>query len=137
MTESEVYEKLKKPFNTFGVLSRVENAIGSGLPDVIYVANGNIIYIELKIIKSNTIYIRPFQYAYAVRTIPHIKPQYFWYLCANQTGINMYMFDTLREHILREGNGLLSVKLNELKPDYRFYRSASIGGWLDFIKKCS
>jgi Holliday junction resolvase len=78
MTEVELYERLRLNLATHGVAMRIENAVTPGLPDVIYVAHGRIIFIELKIRRGNFIHIPRHQWSYAKSIAPRIDKSMHW-----------------------------------------------------------
>lgn len=125
---SGIYSRISPWLGKYGVPMRIENAIASGLPDTIYAAKGNLIWIELKVVNNDKIELRRFQFAYASRCIPYLNPQFFWFLCADKT-YNMYMWQTLRPHM--KG---LEVTMTGIKPDHVLYSEKSVEGWLSLIK---
>lgn len=133
---NSVYQRIAPWLGEFGVPARIENAIASGLPDIIYVAGGKLIYIELKIMDYHKIILRRYQNAYASRCTPHVDPQYFWFLCATPNGdkYEMYMWRTIRDHVQKEVERKLIVDLKSIDPDFFIYGKKDVENWLQFIK---
>lgn len=59
VNEKLIYKRLKSHVD--GFYTRIENAISSGIPDVIAIINSKTIFIELKVLKSSGIYFLPSQ----------------------------------------------------------------------------
>lgn len=129
-----VYQRIAPWLGNHGVPARIENAIASGLPDIIYAAAGKLIYIELKIRDGNQIVLRRYQNAYASRCLPHVDPQYFWFLAAvGQERYEMYMFMTLRNYIQKEVEKKLIVNLKTITPDFIIKSKEDVKPWLQWI----
>jgi hypothetical protein len=128
-----VWRSIAPLLGKYGVPMRIENAIASGMPDSIFAARVNLIYIELKVVKHKHIELRPFQNAYASRCIPHLNPQFFWFLCYDGEH-KMYMFTTLRPHIEKAPGRHIVVNMSNLKPDHIITNNKSVELWLNKIK---
>lgn len=131
---NSVYRRISPWLGEYGVPMRIENAIASGIPDIIYAAAGKLIYIELKIMEYHKIVLRRYQNAYASRCFPYVNPQYFWFLCAHRDKYEMYMWQTIRNHVQEEVKRKLVVDLKSIDPDFFIYNKEDIEPWLQFIK---
>lgn len=135
-TESGTYNRIMPWLGDYGCPVRIENAIASGLPDITFTAIGVNIWIELKVIKSEKIQLRPFQYAYASRTFEHIKPEYFWFLGNDGNQLRMYMFKTIKPFCRPiPGEKRIEVNLEGVRPDHILVNKSSIATWLNWIAK--
>lgn len=85
MNERDLYAKFKK--NVPGFYTRIENAISSGAPDVVAVYNGNIFFIELKILRSGKIKFQPSQIVWA---LDFFKERGLNYYCLVGSGDDVY-----------------------------------------------
>lgn len=59
--ETKFYGRLKPMFDSWGEIERVENVLGSGMPDVFYNFGGIGGWIETKVAKGDDIYFEKFQ----------------------------------------------------------------------------
>ena len=126
-----MYAKIKPWFDKHGVPARVENSAGSGMPDMIYCTKQVIMYIELKIIKSGKIHLRPYQYAYATRVLPHIDTHLYWFMCYQDDHIRMYTFDVLRDYVVKEqSKGKVTIDVSGIQPDAKIYSIRDFETWL-------
>lgn len=88
---------MKRAWDKIGVdMTRIENSVGSGTPDVNCCYNGEEFWVELKVAKSHKVDIKPSQVAWAKRRVEHDGAVYL--LVKDQ--------DTL---ILFEGNDVLDI----------------------------
>lgn len=92
MNESKFYQQLKKSLPQV-YFERIENRIGQGTPDLTAVYNKKEIWIELKCIKLNKIYLSTFQIA--------------WHYKRYSLGINTYIL------VKRIKDGLIKVYDNK------------------------
>ena len=134
-TEKELYSRIQPLLFHHGIPSRIENSIGSGLPDVVYVVARHIIFIELKVVRSGKIFLRPFQYSYAMRVQPHINNSHMWYLCDDKDVYKLFTFRKLKEFIIGDSNsGKITVNVRGIKPDFVLTNSLSVMQWILHIK---
>lgn len=132
MTEAELYSKLKPWLLNHGVPSRLENSIGSGMPDVLYASNGYLIYIELKIAHAYKIKFEAFQYSFAMRMVPHIRPNFYWIAVQMKDVIAMYQWTDiylLPKEDIREGGVMFYIR--DAKPNFIIQYKIDVQLWLE------
>lgn len=96
MTEKQLYAKIKPWLSTWGYSSRVENAVGSGMPDVIYATKRGVMYIELKIEHSGKIKLEPYQLAFATKCLKFTPQGFYWFCVWRKDIVEVYY----AEHII-------------------------------------
>ena len=107
MLESEVWSKHLKPrLKVYGVATRLENAASASVPDVVFMADGFICFIELKVDHNFMFEMPKYQFAYGVEIAPHIRRQYHWIAlwCEDVQGMRMFTFDRARSMEQRAKN---------------------------------
>lgn len=99
MLESEVWAKHLKPkLKIYGEGTRLENAASTSVPDVIFMADGFICFIEIKVDSNFTFSMPKYQFAYGVQIAPHVRRQHHWVAlwCDDLQGLRMFTFDRAR-----------------------------------------
>lgn len=77
MKETKLYAKLKPHFDQWGIVDRVENALGSGMSDIFYNFSGNVGWIETKLMKKGELYFEKFQPNWIRRHVRQGFPRMF------------------------------------------------------------
>jgi hypothetical protein len=78
MNESLLYRKLEPWFKQGGLPIRIENAIGSGMPDILVLRKGRAIFVELKIQHSGKIHMPKFQWSFGRRIMRYYDASLHW-----------------------------------------------------------
>ena len=81
MNEQEAGVRWKGWGDSNGIMTKIENAASTSVPDYIYMSGGLIMWMELKIrYNDRYIYGPPYQMAYAIRISHHINPWQHHYI---------------------------------------------------------
>ena len=101
--------------------TRIENRHGGGIPDLYGIRDGVSIWLELKCIKQNSIYISPLQISWNYNHFQENGKNYFLVKHTEQKTLKLYDGDKGRE-LHRDG---FRVPCNyEDKPPYNWYMIA-------------
>jgi len=73
-TEAELYQRMKPWIKKIGYPVRLENAVHSGLPDMFLITQGHVLFMELKVAKSNILRFQKWQYSVGHEMMKHIHP---------------------------------------------------------------
>ena len=94
---------------------RIENRYGGGIPDLIGIKDGVVIFLELKCIKQNSINISPTQISRNSSIFEEYRKTYFLVKHTEQRIIKLYEGDKGKE--LKE-SGFRVPSIVELRPPY-------------------
>lgn len=90
MDESTFYQNMVKPrFDKWGTHDRVENAVGSGMPDISY-AIGRQGWLETKVVHSGKIFFEKFQLPWFKKRLRHMDGKDLWVLAHDKDGVKLY-----------------------------------------------
>jgi len=103
MDEATFYRNMVKPrFDDWGTHDRIENAVGSGLPDISY-AIGRQGWLETKVVHSGKIFFENFQLPWFKKRLRHMGGKDLWVLALDKDGVKLYaaadLLDAPREKI--------------------------------------
>jgi len=138
MTEKELWKMLKPTFDGLGMAVRLENTAGTSVPDILLMAKGVFVFIELKIQHGNRFYCPPFQWSLAVKASSHVRPHNHWYLVAldNRSPMRLFQFSTLKDHAdLVYTNNKLEVSLKDVKPDFALDTPKDLRKWFKYVEE--
>ena len=96
---------------------RIENRHGGGIPDLIGIKSGVVIFLELKCIRVNSINISPLQISRNSNIFKEIRKNYFLVKHIEQRIIKLYDGDKGRE-LHRDGCRVPCIA--ELRPPYNW-----------------
>lgn len=118
MTEVDVWEKMNSILGKHAHLTRVENAITFGIPDVDLCYKGKQDWVELKIVKNGAILFRPSQIAWYVRRIKIGKGDTFIFAEHNGTGYLFLASSIFAPGVLVSKSGLPGVDIKNMPVRY-------------------
>lgn len=91
MDEATFYRNMVKPrFDEWGDHSRIENAVGSGIPDISYALQGRQGWCETKVIHSGKIFFERFQLPWFKKRLRHTDGKDLWVLALDKDGVKLY-----------------------------------------------
>lgn len=90
MTEKELWAKLRSAMGSEAHLTRIENAVSFGTPDVNMGWFGRDYWLELKVIRNGYATIKPTQVAWIMRRLSTVKNIYFLTITMDDTEIALY-----------------------------------------------
>lgn len=91
MDEATFYRNMVKPrFDEWGDHSRVENAVGSGMPDINYAIFPRQGWCETKVIHSGKIFFEKFQLPWFKKRLRHTGGKDLWVLALDKDGVKLY-----------------------------------------------
>ena len=131
-TESQLYRRIRPWLTPYGMVVRLENAVGSGMPDVLLAANGQIVLIELKVIDGFCIHLQKTQFAFAASMSPHIRPRGYWFFCFKQGVVYCYTWQNMRDAV-PTANAELTLNISGLEPNFVLKSSEDVKHWLAHI----
>ena len=113
--------KVKGYLSEWGDHDRIENAIGSGIPDISYCIAGRQGWLELKIVHANgKIYFQQFQPAWLKRRARHSRGTGVFVLAAgingDKTWLWLYPPQAIFDAELAKEDRWLTVRRDRLKP---------------------
>ena len=138
INESGLWDKLRPWLSNYGVPTRIESAVTSGLPDIIYSSGGTLILLELKIERSGTIKMPIFQYSWARKNSHQLAPHYHWVAVLPETSseVKFYKFETLLPHIVsNENQRTMYAYTDSVGCDYLVNKMADVSDWLSYIEE--
>lgn len=116
-TEKNMWDKLRPWLNAYGIAIRIENGVGEGLPDVLFISGGRVIFIELKVLHGNRIILRRFQYAMATRVRHHIENKNYIFAVDTGEDISLFTFEQIRGLSVNPlANESISIDLSTTVP---------------------
>lgn len=92
MDEATFYRNMVKPrFDEWGDHCRIENAVGSGMPDINYAfAPRRQGWCETKVIHSGKIFFEKFQLPWMKKRLRHTEGKDLWVLALDKDGVKLY-----------------------------------------------
>jgi hypothetical protein len=92
MNEAAFFRSFLRPrLSEWGTYDRIENAIGSGLPDINYAIEGVQGWLEAKISHSGQrLFFEKFQLAWYIKRLRHTQGRGVWVIAANDEELWLY-----------------------------------------------
>lgn len=92
MLEKQFYASHVRPFILkYGEVFRIENAMGSGMPDLMYMGNKKTGFIETKVVHNGKIYFERFQLPWYNRYLKHGADKSLWVIATDT--VNIWLLD--------------------------------------------
>ena len=141
---SNVYNKIRKVLSMQGILIRMENLVMPGLPDCLFLFDGNTIFIELKVQRSGKISMPKFQYSMAMAMLEHVLPHHHWYFIHEDDGlgnemIGAYQFVNLAhidpEYVEGQVNKVVRMNIRAATPTLCLTKAEDILKWMALTKE--
>lgn len=116
MDESTFYRNMVKPrFDEWGTHDRIENAVGSGMPDISY-AIGRQGWLETKVIHSGKIFFQLFQLPWFKRRLRHMDGKDLWVLALDKDAVKLYAAADLVQAPRERYRDWVVVKTADVEP---------------------
>jgi hypothetical protein len=88
--EATFYRNMVKPrFDEWGTHDRIENAVGSGMPDISY-AIGRQGWLETKVVHSGKLFFEKFQLPWFRKRLRHTDGRDLWVLAFDKETVKLY-----------------------------------------------
>jgi len=92
MNEHILWNNIRPTLNMLGFATRIENTAATSLPDILFLTDGVVALIELKIERSNIIRFNKYQWAFNVKLLNYLDDDQLLVLVSTDTGLHMYEF---------------------------------------------
>jgi hypothetical protein len=121
----------------------MENLVLPGLPDCLFIYDGNTIFIELKVSRSGKIGMPIFQYSMAMAMLEHINPYHHWYFIHEDDGLGNELIGAYRfvdiahvepEYDEKSANKVVKMTIHDATPTLCFTKTEDIVKWLSLLK---
>jgi len=91
MDEATFYRNMVKPrFEEWGDHCRIENAVGSGMPDINYAFWPRQGWCETKVVHSGKLFFEKFQLPWMKKRLRHTEGKDLWVLALDKDGVKLY-----------------------------------------------
>ena len=137
MTEHDLWGKIREPLNRHGVATRLENAAAMSVPDILFVSGGAMVFIEMKIVYGEKVYMPIFQHSYGKRISHYINDFMHWVAAWDDEAgsIRMYTFRQVSTCPISASGNKLTFNISQCKPKYILTRPESWSLWVDELMK--
>jgi Holliday junction resolvase len=113
MNEHILWNNIRSTLNTLGFATRIENTAATSLPDIMFLTDGTVALIELKIERANIIRFNKYQWAFNVKLLNYLDNDQLLVLVSKDDGLYMYQFfDMLKQS--KPHNNMVIVSTKEL-----------------------
>jgi len=122
----------------YGAITRLENAAGASIPDAIFMCQGYMGWMEIKIRYGRYIYGPPFQMAYAVRIGQHIHDWQHHYIVYDESdSFKVYTVKQIRSapQVIR-GNKV-RYDISEVQPVFKVEDSRQFEKFVGYLLMCA
>jgi hypothetical protein len=117
MDESTFYRNMVKPrFDDWGTHDRIENAVGSGLPDISYAIAPRQGWLETKVVHSGKLFFEKFQLPWFRKRLRHMGGKDLWVLAHAGYQVNLYAAADLLEAPREKVRKWTVIKTTDLEP---------------------
>lgn len=116
MRETKLYSKLRPQLTRWGVVDRVENTLGSGMPDVYYNMGGVTGWLETKVAKGDEVHFEKFQPNWMRKHLRAGLSRIFVVVMHRDSAIIVYRAQDVVDTPMYPQNDKLVVQLSDLPP---------------------
>ena len=96
MNETQFYSSHVKKLDKHGHLTRIENKLGSGTPDVSYSIGGCTGWMETKVIKEGRLWFEKFQLPWMSKRLRFCRPTDLWVLAVSEDRLVIHLWPAWR-----------------------------------------
>lgn len=119
----------------YGEFTRLENSAGASIPDAIFLCQGYMGFMELKIRYGRYIYGPPFQMAYAVRASHHLNDWQHHYIVYEPDTFKVYTVKQIRGCPSEVRGNKVRYDISGLKPVFQVGDAGEFEKFIEYLMK--